>query len=352
MQSPTCPWIWLAAASVIQGAITSVSLAQSNAPSAYPPPPAVLPGQGLAQHDFLYAGEWDTRNPMETMSLVRNGKVIWTYQIPDKDPDNGQLSEFSDLHRLSNGDIVFAYKTGWRKIDAQGKTIFDFKAPKGEQGWTEIHTAQPLGHDKVLFMQNGTPAKLLIHNLKTGKTEFEQVVKTKAPVDQRSVHGQFRNVRLTRAGTFLIAHMNLGQVIEYDRDWKEIWVTTNAPSVWHAVRLKNGNTLVSGNQHAFVREINPRDEIVWEVKDGDLPGIKINGVHQAIRLANGNTVICNWTTRVAKQDWPKIVQLIEVTPEKKVVWAINQWDSPDLGPASCLQILGEAGAAEEMELMR
>ena len=88
------------------------------------------------------------------------------------------------------------------------------------------------------------------------------------------------------------------------------------------------------------------------MKDGDLPGIKINGVHQAIRLANGNTVICNWTTRVKKPDWPKIVQLIEVTPQKKVVWAINQWENPDLGPASCIQILGELGKAEEMDLLR
>ena len=328
------------------------SFAQGSNTAAYLSPPVVLPGKGLAQHDFLYAGEWDTRNPMETMFLVRGGKVVWTYQIPDKDPDNGQLSEFSDMHRLSNGDIVFAYKTGWRKIDKDGKTIFDYKAPKGESGWTEIHTAQPIGMDKVMFMQNGTPAKLFIYNLKTGKMEFEQVVKSKEPVDQRSVHGQFRNVRMTKAGTFLIAHMNLGKVIEYDKDWNEIWMTTNAPSVWHAVRLKNGNTLVSGNQHAFVREISPKDEIVWEVKDGDLPGIKINGVHQAIRLANGNTVICNWTTRVKRPDWPKIVQLIEVTPEKELVWAINEWTNPDLGPASCIQLLAEPGKAEEMELMR
>jgi len=343
-----------ASTSLLLFGLATVSPAQpatTNLPS-YPYPPTVLPGNGLRQHDFLYSGEWDTRNPMETMFLVRGGKVAWTYQIPDKDPENGQLSEFSDMHRLSNGDIVFAYKTGWRKIDKDGKTIFDFKAPKTESGWTEIHTAQPIGMDKVLFMQNGTPAKLFIYNLKTAKTEFERVVKTKEPVDQRSVHGQFRNVRMTKAGTFLIAHMNLGKVIEYDKDWNEIWVTTNAPSVWHATRLKNGNTLVSGNQHGFVREISPKDEIVWEVKKGDLPGIQLNGIHQAMRLANGNTVLCNWTAGVKKPDWPSIVQLIEVTPKKEVVWAIREWANPDLGPASCVQFLDEPGKAEEMELMR
>ncbi len=311
-----------------------------------------LPGNGLAQHDFLYTGEWDTRNPTETMSLIRDGKVVWKYEIPDKDPSNGQLSEFSDMHRLSNGDIVFAYKTGWRKIDKDGKTLFDFKAPKGPDGWCEIHTAQPIGNDRVMFMQNGSPqAKLFIYNLKTGNMEREQVVKTKEPVDQRSVHGQFRNVRMTRDGTFLISHMNLGRVIEYDKDWNEIW-SCEAPSVWHAVRLTNGNTLISGNQHAFVREINPAGEIVWEVKDGDLAGIKLNGIHQATRLANGNTVICNWTSRVKKPDWPSIVQVVEVTPDKKVVWAIREWHDPDLGPASCIQMLDEPGKAEAMELMR
>jgi len=323
-----------------------------DAASDYPSPPTVLPGKGLAQHDFLYTGEWDTRKTNATLFLIKGGKVVWTYQIPRKDEKNGQESEFSDMHGVSNGDIVFAYKTGWRKIDRDGKTIYDYRCPKTENGWTECHSAQPIGNDKVLFMRNGSPtATLCLYNLKTGKMEMEHPVRTKEPVDQKSVHGQFRNVRMTKAGTYLLAHMNLGKVIEYDQDWKEIW-SCDAPSVWHATRLKNGNTLIGGNQHAFAREINPKGGIVWELKDGDLPGIKINSVHQAIRLANGNTVICNWTARVKKADWAKIVQVIEVTPEKKVVWAINEWTEPDLGPASCIQLLDEPGKDEEQDLMR
>lgn len=360
--------IGLAMAAITRAPAATATTASKPEPSAaastYPVPPATLPGRGLAQHDFLFTGEWDTRKPLATLFLIRGGKVAWTYQIPTKDESNGQLSEFSDMHRLSNGDIVFAYKTGWRKIDAAGKTIYDYKCPKvvgpdgkdvlnakGQPYWTECHTAQPLGMDRVMFMQNGIPAKLFIYNLKTGKTEMDHVMRTKEPVDGASIHGQFRNVRMTRAGTFLIAHMNLGKVIEYDKNWKEIW-SCDAPSVWHAVRLTNGNTLIGGNQHAFAREINPQGEIVWEVKNGDLPGIRLNGVHQAIRLANGNTVITNWTAGVKKPDWPKIVQLVEVTPEKKVVWAINEWKDPDLGPASCIQLLDEPGRDEEQELMR
>ncbi len=323
----------------------------------YPDPPAVLPGKGLAQHDFLYTGEWDTRKPLATLFLIRGGKVAWTYQIPTKDESNGQLAEFSDIHRLSNGDILFAYKTGWRKITADGKTIHDYKCPQigttadGKGIWAECHAAIPVGNDKVLFMQNGLPAKLMLYNLVTDKIELEHVMKTKEPVDAKSIHGQFRNVRRTKAGSYLIAHMNLGRVIEYDQDWKEIW-SCEAPSVWDAVRLTNGNTLIAGNQHAFVREIDPKGDIVWEVKKGDLPGITLNGVHQVTRLANGNTVFCNWTAGVKKENWPKIVQVIEVTPDKKVVWAINEWTNPDLGPASCIQLLDEPGRDEAQELMR
>jgi len=49
----------------------------------------------------------------------------------------------------------------------------------------------------------------------------------------------------------------MGKVVEYDKEWKPIW-SVDAPSAWAAVRLKNGNTLISGNQHGYVRELNPK----------------------------------------------------------------------------------------------
>src|SRR5262249_1077551 len=137
--------------------------------------PSSLPGKGLAQHDFLYCGEWDTRKTNQTLFLIKGGKVVWTYEIPIKDA-NGNLSEFSDVHLISNSDIVFAYKTGWRQINQAKQTLYDYQCPKGTNGWSECHSAQPIGLDKVLFMQNGTPAKLFLFNLKTSKVEMEHVM--------------------------------------------------------------------------------------------------------------------------------------------------------------------------------
>jgi hypothetical protein len=42
--------------------------------------------------------------------------------------------------------------------------------------------------------------------------------------------------------------------------------------------------------------------------------------------------------------WPGSVQVLEVTPDKKIVWALSEWGSPDLGPASSIQLLDEPGA--------
>ena len=67
-------------------------------------------------------------------------------------------------------------------------------------------------------------------------------------------------------------------------------------------------------------------------------------------LANGNTLINNWVGSVPQENWPTVVQLIEVTPAKKVVWALRDWTT--LGPASSTQLLDQRGAAEKRELQR
>ena len=44
----------------------------------------------------------------------------------------------------------------------------------------------------------------------------------------------------------------------------------------------------------------------------------------ANRLANGNTVICNWIAGNNRtEEWDGTVQVFEVTPDKKVVWAFS-----------------------------
>jgi hypothetical protein len=124
-------------------------------------------------------------------------------------------------------------------------------------------------------------------------------------------------------------------------------------SAWDAIRLKNGNTLISGDEYGYVLEVNPKGEIVWELGKNDLPGYPLDVVQEIGRLDNGNTVISNWVAGNVKSDnWPSTIQIIEVTPAKKVVWALQQWNNPDLGPASSIQLLDQGGAPENGDLQR
>src|SRR5882672_12176190 len=95
-------------------------------PAARAQVPAILPGKGLAQHNFLYAGEWDTRKDTQTIFRVMDGKVVWTWSIPIKD-HNGQLSEFSDIHQLSNGNVLYACKTGAAEVTSDRKIIWSYE---------------------------------------------------------------------------------------------------------------------------------------------------------------------------------------------------------------------------------
>jgi len=306
--------------------------------------PEVLPGGGIGRHPFFYAGEWDHRKPEQTMYIVRDGKIVWSYSIPSK--ENRQISEFSDATLLSDGSIVFSRKTGARMISADKKTLWDYVAPSGY----EVHACQPIGLDRVLMIQNGKQAKLMVVNLASGKTEIEFNLATN-PV--APVHTQFRRARMTAAGTFLVPHKDLDKVVEYDRTGKQIW-TVDVPVPWSAVRLKNGNTLVSSGSTQTIREFDAKGKVVWEFSQKDVPGIRLFSLQEANRLANGNTLVTNWCPNGVKdpKDWSQTVQVLEVTPDKKLVWALRSWDNPDLGPATCAQLLDEPGMPEKFEQQR
>jgi hypothetical protein len=209
---------------------------------------------------------------------------------------------------------------------------------------TEIHTAQPIGKNLILYVQNGDPAKVVVVNYVTGKTEREFVVPVKDP---KSVHGHFRHARLTAAGTLLVAHMDLGKVAEYDSTGKELWSNSPVNSLWAAARLKNGNTLISGG--SLVREVSPTGATVWEFTSKDVPDYVFNSIQIAQRLPNGNTIVNTWFNQWNGPVDPATapVQALEVTPDKKIVWALRAWGNPvNLGPSTTIQLLDSKSVPE------
>ncbi|SEJ36533.1 hypothetical protein SAMN05216327_10956 [Dyadobacter sp. SG02] len=287
-----------------------------------PVAPASLPGDGLHRFDFFYAGEAKSRN----MYIIKGGQVAWSYI------DTTGRGEISDAILMRNGDILFAHQYGVTLINKDKKVLWKYDAPEG----FETHTAQPVGKDHVVLVQNGKPAKVFVYNIKTNKAvkEFELPFKS-------GTHGQIRHARLTAEGTLLVAHMDLGKVNEYDLNGK-LLSSIDVPSVWSAVPLKNGNLLTASNRN-IVTEITRTGKVVWDYPLAGANGYKITNPQIAVRLPNGNTLINNWfnqwSDKLDVNNAP--VQAIEVTPDKKIVWALRSWSAPDLGPSTTIQLLDD-----------
>jgi hypothetical protein len=287
------------------------------------PIPPGLPGNGMAQHPMLYIGEGYNK-----MFLVNEGRIIWTYST-------GPGNEYDDVWMLSNGNILFTRMQYVAEVKPNKEVVWRYDAPPG----TEVHTCQPIGLDKVLFVLNGLPPKLMVVNVKTNKVEIQHQLPAVSMTDTKTVHAQFRRARYTAQGTYLIPFLEMNQVVEYDKHFAEIW-KYEIRSPWAAVRLKNGNTLITDEHDILTREVNRKKETVWELQPGDLPEAnRFMNTQSATRMANGNTIICS---RGGNGKGP---QLVEVTPDKKVVWVL--WDWVNFGPATAVQILDEPGIPEK-----
>ncbi len=301
------------------------TLHAADATSAATPAPNFLPGKGLAQHDFFYAGEAKEEN----MYIVKGGHIAWSYTHPGR-------GEISDAVLLPNRNVLFAHQYAITEVTAEKKVVWNYDAPPN----TEIHTAQPFGTNSVWFVQNGDPAKFMIVNKTSGKTEREFILPVKNP---KGVHGQFRQARMTATGTLLVAHMDLGKAVEYDLDGKALW-SAEVPGIWSVKPLQNGSILTASNR-GFVREINRQGETVWEWTQADTPDYQMTSLQTANRLVNGNTIINNWFNQWSNSKLDRAnppVQAIEVNREKQVVWVLRSWTLPeDLGPSTTIQILDE-----------
>jgi hypothetical protein len=283
--------------------------------------PTGLPGNGLAQHPMLYIGEMNN-----TIYVIDHGKVVWSYST-------GPGNELDDAWMLSNGNVLYTRMQYVAEITPEKQVVWRYDAPDG----TQIHTCQPLGLNKVMFVLNALPPHLEVVDIKTGHVDVDHTLPCKSLTDESSVHGQFRRARVLANGHYLVSFLEMNQVIEYDKNFNPVW-TYLVKSPWGAIRLKNGNTLITDEQDVTSLEVDPKGNTVWSVSKADIPNQFWYGETQnCARLSNGNTIICS-----RGENGP---QVVEVTPGKKVVWVLQDWK--DVGPATAIQVLDEPGTPEK-----
>lgn len=261
--------------------------------------------------------------------LVANGKSVAIVSPAGAVERELSTTGLHDVALLPNGNLLF--QSSWTKLqecDPSGRTVweYDCATSNGNAGKPlEVHAFQRLENGITMIAESGVgriievdPSGKLVHEIKL-------------KVDRPNKHRDTRLVRRTAAGTYLVSHEGDGKVREYARDGSVIWeyavpLFDQKPKGGHgpeafgnqtfgAIRLANGNTLLStGNGHR-VLEVDPKGSILWQVTPEDLPGIALGWITRVERLPNGNTRFGNCHAG------PGNPLSIEVDREKRVVWA-------------------------------
>ena len=175
--------------------------------------PAFLSQEAAAQDrsltrykEYAYTGEWDTRHPdRQSLRIIKDGKIDFEYTLPIRDEWNRVL-EFDDVRILPDGNILYAAMSQLGLLNRKGEHLWKYICPQG----TESHSCQPLAPDLVYFALNGTPGKIMIWNTRLDKPVKEIIV----PTDNTGTHGQFRHVRRTQDGHFVLARMKAQDILE------------------------------------------------------------------------------------------------------------------------------------------
>ena len=250
------------------------------------------------------------------------GKVLW----------QTKAGPVHDGHVLENGNVLVAQNyQSIAEFDTSGKLVwrYDAKTNGNEQRPVEVHAFQRLANGLTMIVESG-PTRIIEVD-RDGKIQHE----IKMKVRRSEAHRDTRLARKLANGHYLVAHEADGVVREYARNGDIVWEFDvplfgkqpkggHGPegfgnSVFSAVRLANGNTLIgTGNGHS-VLEVTPAKEIVWKLEQNDLPGITLAWVTTLQPLSNGNIIVGNCH---AGRENP---QLIEVTRKKEVVWTFNDF---------------------------
>ena len=238
---------------------------------------------------------------------------------------------------LPSGNILLAYSDRVEEVTRDKRMVFSYARSKENR---EIGTTQRLYNGNTLITELGTHPRLL-------EVNGMGVIITDVPLQPETdnAHMQTRMARQLRNGNYLVPHLLAFAIKEYSPDGKVVQVfKTDLEAVggraaenwpFTAIRLDNGNTVASLTHGNKVVEFDPRGAIVWKITNEDVNGL-FKDPCGSQRLANGNTVIGSHGAN-------KGISMVEVTPDKKIVWSS---DHPLAAGVHHFQILTTNGKAE------
>lgn len=272
------------------------------------------PPSGI-RHSFLATGG-------ETYIRDGEGKIAWRYPQNTRDgwvlPSGNVLLALTRSKAYPGGAVV--------EVTRNGDTVFEFKGTQ-----SEVNTVQKLENGNVLLSEAGDAPRLLEVD-----PHGRVVVDVPLRAQTKDHHLQTRMTRKLANGNYLVPQLLDKVVREYTPKGEVVWEVKTPDMPFTAIRLDNGNTLIGCTWGNVVVEVDPKGNTVWQLTNDDLPDKPINDACGVQRLPNGNTVV---TSQHAKGNE---VKLLEVTPEKKLVWIHRAPETPSIHHFQILETNGKA----------
>lgn len=263
---------------------------------------SVCPAQQTGTPRQFFAADYHKK----IAALVKpDNSVAWSIPIRD----------IHDAQPLPNGNWLLQTSfTNVIELDKSGKEVWRYDAGKTSDGkQVEIHAFRRLDNGLTMIAESGTTRILEVAQDGTIKHSIPLKVSKPDP------HRDTRLVRPTPEGNYLVSHEAENLVREYRRDGSIAWEHNVGSKVYSASRLANGNTLIGTGDGHSVQEISPDHKIVWQISEKEIPNVRLAWVTMVERLPNGNT----WIVNCHGEEQP---QILEVTPEKKVVWSFRDFE--------------------------
>jgi hypothetical protein len=256
------------------------------------------------------------------------GKVQWEYRAPG----------CNDLWVLPGGNLLFTTGHGVKEVTRDKKIVFSYESK------SEVYACQRLPGGNT-FIGECNAGRLL--EVDPGGKVVKEV--RLLPEGKDGGHTYMRNARRLPSGNYLVTHYALQVVKEYDFQGKVVREIPAIGGPHSAIRLPNGRTLIACGDlrkgGARVFEVDPAGKTVWQVAGHDLEGVSLKFMAGLQRLPNGNTVMSNW---VGHGQFGTAPHVIEVTPDKKVVWTYA--DHKTVKTVCSIQLLDVPGDAVKGEI--
>jgi len=281
--------------------------------------PAMAADPPAIRHSYLVMGG-------RTAIIDEQGQPEWEYT-------GGTRDGFV----LPTGNVLLAFGDRVEEVARDKTVVFSYRLDPVNG---EISTAQRLDDGNTLVTELGAKPRLLEVNPK-GKVVLEVPLQPETD----NTHMQTRMARQLKNGNYLVPHLLAFAVKEYKPDGTVVNTFRTdledlggrAAENWPftAIRLDNGHTVASLTHGNKVVEMNARGEVVWKVTNDDVNGL-FKDPCGSQRLANGNTVIGSHAASTG-------ISMVEVTPEKQIVWTS---DHPLAAGVHHFQILTTNGKPE------